>query len=57
MESVDLADVHGGLLALTEIAIAYKGVENVDEREKCLQNVSPLGGALGLYVTICHKSS
>lgn len=41
MESVDLADVHGGLQALTEIAIAYKeGVKNVDERENYLQIVS-----------------
>jgi hypothetical protein len=44
MESVDLADVHGGLQALTEIAVAYKeGVENVDAREKYLQNVSLFG--------------
>lgn len=41
MESVDLADVHGGLQALTEIAIAYKeGIKSLDEREKHLQNVS-----------------
>lgn len=41
MESLDLADVHGGLCALSEIAIAYKEViKDRVELEDHLRNVT-----------------
>lgn len=46
MESLDLTDVHGGLLALSEIAIAYKEtITDPAQLEGHLRNVpyfSPL---------------
>ena len=41
MDSLDTTDVHGGLSALSEIAIAYKeGIEEPSELDQCLHDVS-----------------
>lgn len=41
LDSVDVTDLHGGLLALTEISIAYRQSEkDVEQLEDRLRNVN-----------------
>lgn len=39
LDSVDLADLHGGLLALTEIAVAYHSTESGEQLEGRMREV------------------